>query len=184
MSNSKQRQKIAFDNIEEMRKSKELPLLMYAKINNDMQILSDVTLEDFEQYELKPYKNFGEVSIQTLTYIRLKIAENDIDTNIENWCEKLLRYCEIQYNSLKKRAIKQGRTREEIIKVYNQLIALFIEYYIGRSDLRFFNIALKLMDKKWVKCPRFFNEKYKATKILYQCNELLMNQTLNDIKNG
>lgn len=176
--------KFKLDDIEALKKSKELPLLMYSKINADTPVESDITLEDFEGFQLKPYKNFGEVNLEILAFIRLKIAANDIDENIENWCEKLLRYCEIRYSSLKKRAAAQGRTQEEITKVYNQVVALFIEYYLGRGDLRFFNTALKLMDRKWLKSPKIFNKKYKATQALYQCNTLLINKVLNDIENG
>lgn len=176
--------KLKLGDIETLKKSKELPLLMYSKISADTSVESDITLEDFEGFQLKPYKNFGEANLEILVFIRLKIAANEIDENIENWCEKLLRYCEIRYNSLKKRAEAQGRKREEIIKVYNQVVALFIEYYLGRGDLRFFNTALKLMDRKWLKSPKLFNKKYKATQALYECNTLLIDKVLNDIENG
>jgi|GEM_PF-5198059 len=175
-------QKLVLQHIDQLKNSEELPLLCYSKIVEQSDTATPQIPETLKKQELPPYKAFKNATIGRIAHIRAKIELDEIDPNIENWCEKLLRYCEIRYNSLKKRAAQQKRTKEEIVKLYTQIISLFIEYYYKNGDLRYINIALKLMDYKWTKYPNTQNVEYLSAKILHERNLRLLDKILHTIE--
>ncbi|MCB0704132.1 MAG: hypothetical protein KDC34_02440 [Saprospiraceae bacterium] len=173
--------KLIQDNFAELEKSKELPLLSQELFFGQAIPTATNILPDAGQ-KLAPYKNFQQLQPAQITVLRFKIAENQHDEVTDNWCEKLLRYNEIRYSSLKKRAFENNRSSEEVIKTYTQIISLFIEYYFSKGDLRFINIALKLMDLSWIK-PSFGSTKFCASEVLYKRNLFLIDRVLNQLEN-
>lgn len=80
---------------------------------------------------------------------RNTFAQREMDV-VNKWGDKLIRFCEVRYRTLKKRSIAKCGS-----KVFAQLHILhlacfFMEHFFYAKDLRYLNIVLKLADLKWV----------------------------------
>lgn len=101
--------------------------------------------------------SFGNLSEDTLISLRLFLQANVEAEQTQRWAEKLMKFCEVQYHRLYKRALQQwqdpGISRLQLL----QLSAFLLDYAIEMKDLRFLNTTLKLSDSPWfiVKYPFF-----------------------------
>jgi len=100
---------------------------------------------------LGDYPKFKNIAANDLTNLRLLLHLQSGEEKVDMWCMKILRYIEIQYPKLKRNEIKAGRSTEERIQVFNQVMALFIEYYLQKNDLLYLNTALKIADLEWIR---------------------------------
>lgn len=162
-----------------------LPLLSYhtffnEKIQNCNLHNNEVLLAECS-FSLREYNSFKNIGVDILVSLRIKVAKNDLDDVVQDWCEKILRYVEIRYAQLKTNEIKFNRTNEQSIKNFTQIVNLFIDYYLKSKDLRFINTALKLMDLDWIEA----NEKFAcvATVVLYKQNQLKLELLIKNIFN-
>ncbi len=100
---------------------------------------------------LGDYDKFRNIISMDIVNLRILLHFEISNNNFHYWMEKLLRYCEINYVKLRSNERKYGRSRNESIEIYNQIIALFVEYHLNSKDLLFLNTALKLADLHWIK---------------------------------
>lgn len=101
------------------------------------------------------FKNLTEEKVLAL---RLKLHHQDDLKMVELWAETLMRFCEIRYRTLKKRAVKKCGDLQKARFHLLHLTAFFLDYCLYTKDLRFFNVVLKLLDLPWL-----VNEKEIAT---------------------
>jgi len=73
----------------------------------------------------------------------------DMDT-VTLWAEKLMRFCEIQFPTLKGRAVAKWGDRSAARLHMLHLAVLLLDYYLYSKDLRFLNTVLKLADSGWL----------------------------------
>jgi hypothetical protein len=93
---------------------------------------------------------FGNIDDNMIFSLRYHLYNEAKLENVGAWAEKLMRFCEVRYHSLKKRAKNKCVTNAAAKLHVLHLVCFFLDYSVAVSDLRFFNIALKLMDLKWV----------------------------------
>ncbi len=126
--------------------SSEHPLL-----NTDLvEGLNAESPKETDGFGLGKYPKFKNLELNDVVQLRVLLHQNSGDGNLLAWCEHILRYVEIQYNSLKQKEKEAGRSKNATIDVYNQVMALFVEYYLKRNDMIFLNTALKIADLSWV----------------------------------
>ncbi len=101
--------------------------------------------------EISDYPNFRNINPENIIKLRLAIHLGINDVKVNNWCLKLLRYIEINLAKLKENEKSYNRTRENSILIFQQIQALFVEYYIKKNDLIYLNSALKTADLAWIK---------------------------------
>ena len=87
------------------------------------------------------------ISLRQLLYNR-----SEMDT-VAIWAEKLMRFCEIRYATLKKRAFAKWEERNTVQLNMLHLMAFLLDYYSYTKDLRYLNIILKLFDLNWIIKP-------------------------------
>ena len=75
--------------------------------------------------------------------------QSEMDT-VSIWAEKLLRFCEIRFASLKKRAHEKWGDRQVTQLNMLHLSAFLLDYFAHSNDLRFLNTVLKLADIGWI----------------------------------
>ena len=165
--------------LEQFKNSEELPLLCcYSLVEQSAENTASANvLRKLRAQELPAYKAFKQVTVGRIAQLRARIDSDEIDSNVENWCEKLLRYSEIRYKQ--KHAKEQNK--EQVAKLHMQIISMLIEYYFKSGDLRCINTALKLMDYKRTSYPQ--NESYLSTTVLYERNSALLEKILCCVEN-
>ncbi|MEL6821243.1 MAG: hypothetical protein AAFP70_05760 [Calditrichota bacterium] len=176
--------KLIHENYDALSQSIELPILNYPylfpKEAEELKALTNHTID--ETQNLPAYKNFKQVNVNIISQIRLYIANDRVDENITQWCRKALRYIEVRYSSLKENEKKAGRKSEDTIKIFNQIMALFIEYYLKTSDIIYLNTALKVLDLSWIMPPSSKRPAYIATQTLYDLNRQILDKILYQIE--
>jgi hypothetical protein len=100
--------------------------------------------------ELGEYTSFKNVSTKDIVNLRLLLHHNYSDEVMMKWCNNLLRYIEIRYRYLRSNEKKFERPKDEGVQIFNQILALFVEYYISKNDLIYLNTALKILDLEWI----------------------------------
>jgi hypothetical protein len=137
------------------------------KKSNAYPFLNTIFLERIENYETPNfdiiedigfYHKFSTITSEQILNLRFLLIQDKNNEKLLHWCEKLLRYVEIRYAVLKKNEKKAKRPLSEQVKIFNQLLALFVEFYIHTNDLIYFNTALKINDLKWI-TPFFYTPK-------------------------
>ena len=98
---------------------------------------------------------FVEPSFKDLTDDILYSLRNQIYTQMEpelvaNWAEKLMRFCEIRYRTLKRRSLEKCKSRTAAQLHVLHLAAFLMDQSNATKDLRFLNTVLKLLDFRWV----------------------------------
>ena len=101
--------------------------------------------------EVSDYPNFKFITVDDIINLRLLLHLWLNEAKLENWCVKLLRYVEINFTKLKKNEKSYGRSREESILIFQQIKALFVEYFLKHHDLIYLNTAIKITDLEWIK---------------------------------
>jgi hypothetical protein len=112
-----------------------------------LQPLPDLQFPDLPSIGLfsrKPaFKNLDFPGILTL---RKYLHTTENTRELSHWAETLLRYLEINLSSLLKRARSQYGSAQAGRQALLELTAFMLDVYFEWLDLRFLNIALKLMD--------------------------------------
>lgn len=141
------------ENKQALLNAPEYPLLNNSLLDKsdlpDLQALNGISVESIIS-ELGEYPKFKNVQSGDLINLRLLLHLNAAHKRIENWCEKIIRYVEIRYKDLRNNEKRYGRSKQARISLFNQVLALFVEYYLQRNDIIFLNTALKLVDLKWM----------------------------------
>jgi len=117
----------------------DLPLLLGLNIKSEA--LTDISYVD------PSFKALTDDIIFSLRHHIYTQTKLDI---VDKWAEKLMRFCEIRYFTLKKRSINKCKTTVLAQLHILHLVCFFMDQSFCSKDLRFFNIALKLADLKWV----------------------------------
>ena len=93
---------------------------------------------------------FNNLTEEILVWLRSNIYLNRNLNLVEDWAEKLMRFCEIKLKILKKCALNKWCSTLSAQANILQLAALFLDYSVFAKDLRFVNIALKIVEFRWV----------------------------------
>jgi hypothetical protein len=93
---------------------------------------------------------FKNVSNDILYSLRHHIYTQTKLEKVEKWAEKLMRFCEIRYASLKKRTIKKCRTSSAAQLLILHLSSFLMDQSRSIDDLRYLNTVLKLLDLRWI----------------------------------
>jgi len=166
------------ENKESLAASDEYPLLNNTYIEelavSYTQNINNVSIEEISK-KIGEYPKFKNITFSDIADLRVLVHFEISNNNIDNWLERILRYCEINYAKLKDNEKKYGRKREETVKLFNQIFALFIEYHMYKNDLLFINTALKINDLKWIvpKSKSFFSTKALRLIKLTQIHKIL-----------
>jgi len=173
------------DNYGTLIVSDELPLLILLYKKGDISIelsIKPPNIINNKNITIGSYFKFGFLNYQTISNLRENLLKKGPIEEIQDWCIKIMRYIEIRYSDLRKNENDYGRTKLESIKLYNQILALFIEYFIETNDLIFLNTSLKIIDLKWVHPkPRF--QAINDTYILFELNRYFVNKFLKRMEN-
>lgn len=131
--------------------SKYFPLLNITYLNNidnDFLNKSLSTIINKTTISLDNYPNFRNITADNIVQLRLMLHLGENSDKLDSWCIKLLRYIEINLSKLVKNEKSFNRTKESSILIFQQIKALFIEYYIIKNDILYLNTALKISDIK------------------------------------
>lgn len=143
--------------------SDEYPLLNVMLLEDLSPILA---LEKTQNDHISDYPKFKYINYQMIAGLRLELHKNPSSDLVKIWCHKILRYIEIRYTILKSNEKKYNRSTKDSTLLFNQIFALFIEYYIHTHDLLYLNTALKINDLDWVFPIQ--QQKQMTTYLLYQ----------------
>ena len=93
---------------------------------------------------------FKDLTEENLFALRTNLyALQDLGT-VAQWAETLMRFCEVRYGSLKKRAVQKCKTLSAAQLHVLHLAVFLMDYSLHTKDLRFFNTVLKLCDLPWL----------------------------------
>jgi hypothetical protein len=93
---------------------------------------------------------FSNLTDEILIGLRCNIyAGTKLDT-VALWAEKLMRFCEIRYATLKQRSVEKWNNPTSAQLHLLHLSVFFLDYAVCANDARFLNTILKLADLKWV----------------------------------
>ena len=93
---------------------------------------------------------FKNLNIQGIQYLRVLVESSSKNKEVIEWAETIMRFLEINLTVLKVKcknkfgSIHSGKT------VMLELTAFLMDCHYSWSDLRYLNIALKLMDLHWI----------------------------------
>ncbi len=117
----------------------DLPLLPDLNVKPDA--LVDISSVD------PSFKTLTDEIIFTLRHHIYNQTKPDI---VDKWAEKLMRFCEVRYRTLKTKSKDKCATKAKAQLHILHLGCLFMDQYFSTKDLRFLNVALKIADLKWV----------------------------------
>ena len=140
--------------LEELIKSDYFPLVNTVYLDDlDTDLINEALANKIRNVslELIDYPKFGIIKPENIINLRLALHLGETKVQVDNWCLKLLRYIEVNLSKLKKNEKLYSRSRIDSIMIFQQIKALFVEYYIKNFDLIYLNSALKIADLKWVK---------------------------------
>lgn len=89
------------------------------------------------------FKNLEQADFTVLRYWLFE-GENDLQTY--DWAETLMRFSEINQNSLMEKARIKFQSRSKARLFLLEMSAFLLDFYFMRKDLRFLNTVLKLID--------------------------------------
>lgn len=69
---------------------------------------------------------------------------------VEQWSEKLMRFCEVRYSSLRQRSLRKCQTRAAAQVHILHLSTFLMDQAFQLQDVRYCNTVLKLADLPWV----------------------------------
>ena len=105
--------------------------------------------------DMSPDDHFADPGFENLTekilvHLRQWIyAQRELDT-AALWAEKLMRFCEVRYSILERRAYRKWGDKKIARSNLLQLTAFLLDYSLLTKDIRFLNTVLKLADLKWL----------------------------------
>jgi len=125
--------------------------------------------------------SFKNLTEEILINLRYHIyTQTDLD-DVAIWAEKLMRFCEVRYSTLKKRSADKWQNKATLRLNWLHISAFFIDYCIFTRDIRFLNTVLKLLDSNWILNKRTIKnklEKENNVSDLFQFRILLMTEYL------
>lgn len=146
-----------------------------------MEIVSDICYKE---------PGFNNLTDEILLWLRYHIyAETELDT-VAIWAEKLLRFCEIRYATLKNRSIEKWGDQTGAQLHLLHLSTLFLDYAVCTKDIRFLNIVLKLAELKWIINTKVIKKKLSSSNkdiisALFQFRIVLMTEyAVNQLRKG
>ena len=178
-----------------------LRILRNADLGNEMPDLQEaaktLTGEDFpaskRQLSKTNIRSTTKPALKSLTKplleeLRSTLASDPGDSDVDCWAQKLLRVCEVRKSSLRERLLEQQMSTRELQQKTLALVCFFLKYFDKSRDARFVNVALKLVDQRWLLHPD------KATKLAdgncdsiacltLACN-ILLDKALFDLENS
>lgn len=134
----------------------------------DLQPLPDLqfpVLRSGDLFSRKPA--FKHLAIPEILFLRKGILTNEITPQLTAWAEFLLRYLEINRSSILKKARLQFGSIHAGRMALLELTAFILDVYFKWDDLRYLNLALKIMDM-----PRIFSLGSVSKKITGQNKKL------------
>jgi methionyl-tRNA formyltransferase len=94
--------------------------------------------------------SFKALTPEILHSLREHVYRADQPETVQNWAEKLMRYCEIFLPSLQERARKKCGNSMQSRYLVLQLAAFLLDVSVFTHDARFLNTVLKLLDLRWL----------------------------------
>lgn len=94
--------------------------------------------------------SFKNLTDEILLWLRHHIYTQTELGVVAVWAEKLMRFCEVIYSTLKKRSVENWNDKTVAKLHLLHLSTFFLDYAVCTKDIRFLNIALKLADLKWI----------------------------------
>lgn len=164
--------------------SNQYPFLDFTYLEEVEVILNkkeEYEISNINILELGSYPKFKNITPVDISNLRLFLHSKGLNEVVKSWCKSILHYIEIGYSKLKRNENKYGRSKEDSIKIFNQIMALFVEYYLQTNDLIYLNTALKIADLKWI-TPTSGNAII-STKVLYYLKIAQMNVILKKLEN-
>lgn len=104
--------------------------------------------------------SFAEVTEEVLLWLRLHLYAEKEMAMVAVWADKLMRFCEVRYKTLRKRSLDKCKNSWEAHLLMLHLTAFLLDYALYTRDIRFLNTALKLEDQRWI-----FNKKTISTRL-------------------
>lgn len=117
----------------------------------DTNYINKAVMEKIQSTSLRisNYSKFRNIKPEDVICLR-KMLQLGVDKiQVQNWCLKLLRHIEINLPKLKRNERLYNRSKKNSVLIFQQIKALFVEYYIKNIDLIYLNTALKINDLKW-----------------------------------
>ena len=123
---------------------------------------------------------FANLTDEILLWLRYHIYTGaELDT-VALWVEKLMRFCEIRYATLKQRSVEKWNDPASAQMGMLHLSAFLLDYALCANDVRFLNTVLKLADLKWIVNTKTIEKKLSDGKYLvsalFQFRILLMTE--------
>jgi hypothetical protein len=128
---------------------------------------------------------FKRLASSDLLFLRKCILTEENTTELTSWAEFLLRYLEINRSSIIKKARLQfGSTQSGRIALL-ELTAFLLDIYFEWDDLRYLNLALKIMDMPGIfslgsVSKKLINQKKKLPLLLIQVRLMILRQAALD----
>ena len=94
--------------------------------------------------------SFKGLTDDLLVALRRDVLSGTKSSVAAQWAEKLMRFCEVRYRSLKTRSVAKCVTQDAAQLHQLQLAAFLMDQAIATRDLRLLNTVLKLADLKWI----------------------------------
>jgi hypothetical protein len=124
---------------------------------------------------------FKHLDIPDILFMRKCLFAKEISPVLSIWAETLLRYLEINLATILKKARSQFCSARSGQMALLELTAFMLDLYFEWDDLRYLNIALKLMDKPGILSINSISRNYsdqnrKLPQILIQVRLLILRQ--------
>ena len=115
----------------------------------------------------KEYSTFKSLKLEDINNLRIMLFNG---VKIENcWFELMLKFLEIRMYEIKKRLRLNYQSELQMVVFKDCVISFLLEVYYYKKDIRFLNVALKLMDIKFKSISKQSLYNYNL------CNYLKMN---------
>ena len=115
----------------------------------------------------KEYSTFKSLKLEDINNLRIMLFNG---VKIENcWFELILKFLEIRMYEIKKRLRLNYQSESQMVVFKDCIISFLLEVYYYKKDIRFLNVALKLMDIKFKSISKQSLYNYNL------CNYLKMN---------
>ncbi|HEY1601256.1 MAG TPA: formyltransferase family protein [Pirellulales bacterium] len=90
------------------------------------------------------------LTIPLLVDLRAALRASGRTGHVTAWAQTLLVVCEVRRTTLKQRLAVGDLSAEDLQIKFHLLVLFFLEYFSDSQDGRFVNLALKLLDQRWV----------------------------------
>ncbi len=116
--------------------------------------------------------NFKDLTNEDLEFLRNCVYHNVFCDETFLWAETLMRFCEVRYNSLKKRAKQKCQNLLTAKLLMLHLSSFLLDQAISQHDVRYLNTVLKLCDIKWIFNPNQLQKNVSKNQQISSCDLL------------